>query len=95
MARDTARGRCKKKEDSGFVRERRTRGWEIPEGQSALTRRLAKHTCEQDLSCVTSPRSTRGRQRPLPTGQAGSAWCRGLAPGSHPHHGDFPRDGGG
>ena len=40
MARDTARGRYKEKEDflRGFVRERQTRGWGIPEGQSVLTR---------------------------------------------------------
>lgn len=40
MARGTARGRCKEKEDflRGFVRKRQTRGWGIPEGQSVLTR---------------------------------------------------------
>lgn len=40
MARGTARGRCKEKEDflRGCVRKRQTSGWGIPEGQSVLTR---------------------------------------------------------
>lgn len=84
MASDTAREICKEEEDILRGLEEALEGmcgWGIPEGQSVLGGGLEKATRKQDLSAVSPLHSTRGRQRPVPTGWAGSVQCRGGAPG--------------